>query len=171
MLLTSIFSHSVGGCFILLIVSFSIVVQLLSHVQIFSTPWASATSCPLSWWCHPTILSSVAPFSSCPQSFPASGSFPMNWLFASGSQSIGASVSASVLPMNIQYWFSSGLTSLISLQSKGLSRAFSSITVWKHHSSAFSLLYGPTLTSGSYMWKHHCILPMNVISCWQDARW
>ena len=132
MLLASIFSHSVGGLFVLLIVSFAVVIQLLSHVWIFSTPWASATSCPLSWWCHPTILSSVAPFSSCRQSFPASGSFPVNWLFTSGSQSIGASVSASVLPMNIQSWFSLELTGLISLQSKGLSRAFSSITVWKH---------------------------------------
>ena len=95
-------------------------------------PRVCSNSCPLSWWCHPTVLSSVALFSSCPQSFPASGSFPLKWLFASGSQSIGASVSASLLPMNIQSWFSLGLTDLISLQSKGLSRAFSSITVWKH---------------------------------------
>jgi len=78
---------------------------------------------PLSRWCHPTISSSVFPFSSCFQSFPASGSFPMSWLFASGVQNIGASTSASVLPVNIQNWFILGLTGLISLQSKGLSRA------------------------------------------------
>ena len=110
-----------------------------------------ANSCPLSWWCHLTILSSVTPFSSCPQSFPASGSFPMSWLFASGDQSIGASASASVLPMNIQDWFPLGLTSLISLQSKGLSRVFSSTTVQKH----LNLLYGPTLTSVHDYWKNH----------------
>ena len=86
----------------------------------------------LSWWWHPTISSYVTPFSSCPQSFPASGSFPKSWLFMSGDQSIGASTSTSVLPMNIQGWFSLGLTSLISLQSKRLSRVFSSIIIQKH---------------------------------------
>ena len=91
-----------------------------------------SNSCPLSQWCHPTISSSVIPFSSCPQSFPASGSFPMNQLFTSDGQSIGASSSASVLPMNIQGWFPLGLTDLISLQSKGLSRVFSNTTVQKH---------------------------------------
>ena len=88
--------------------------------------------CPLSWWCHPTISSSVVPFSSCSQSFPASASFPMSWLFTLGGQSIGASASASVLPMNIQDWFLLGLTGLISLLSKELSRVFSNITVQKH---------------------------------------
>ena len=88
--------------------------------------------CPLSWWCHPTTSSSVTPFYSCPQSFPASVSFPVSWLFASGGQNIGASTSTSVLLMNIQCWFPLGLTSLISLQSKGLSRIFSSTTVQKH---------------------------------------
>ena len=88
--------------------------------------------CPLSRWCHPTISSSVAHLSSCPQSFPASRSFPVSWLFTSGDQSIGASASASVLPMNIQGWFPLGLTGLISLLSKGLSRIFSSTTVRKH---------------------------------------
>ena len=78
------------------------------------TPRACSNSCPLSQWCHPTISSSISPLSSCPQSFPASGSFPMNQFFASGGQSIG--VSASVLPMNIQSWFPLGLTGLISLQ-------------------------------------------------------
>ena len=89
-----------------------------------------AQTCPLSQWCHPTILSSVVPFSSCLQSFLASGSFLMNWLFTSGGQSFGAS--ASVLPMNIQDWFPLGLTGLISLQSKGLSRVFSNTIVQKH---------------------------------------
>ena len=95
-------------------------------------PGACSNSCPSSRWCHPTISSSVAPFS-CLQSFPASGSFPMFWrLFTSGGQSIGASASAAVLPMNIQDWFLLGLTGLISLLSKGLSRVFSSTIVWKH---------------------------------------
>ena len=95
-------------------------------------PRACSNSCPSSQWCHPTVSSSVVPFSSCPQSFPASGSFQMSQLFTSGGQSIGVSASASVLPMNIQNWFPLGLTSLISLQSKGLSRIFSNTTVQKH---------------------------------------
>ena len=89
-------------------------------------------SCPLSQWCHPTTSSSFAPFSSFLWSFPASQSFPVCWFFASGGQIIGASASASVLPINIQGWFPLGLTGLISLLSKGLSRVFSSTTVWKH---------------------------------------
>ena len=97
-----------------------------------STPRACSNSCPSCWWCHPTILSSVVPFSSCLQSFPASGSFPMNQFFESGGQSIGVSVSASFLPMNIQDWFPLGLTGLISWQSKCLSRVFSNTTVQKH---------------------------------------
>ena len=88
--------------------------------------------CLLSRWCHPTISSSVNPFSSCPQSFPASGSFPASQLFASGGQTIGVSASASVLSMNIQDEFPLGLTGLVSLLSKGLSRVFSSTTFWKH---------------------------------------
>ena len=91
-----------------------------------------SNSRPLSQWCHPIISSCVAPFSSCPQSLPVSGSFPMSRLFSSSGQSIGASASALVLSMNIQGWFPSGLTGLISLQSKGLSRVFSSTTVQKH---------------------------------------
>ena len=91
-----------------------------------------SNSYPLSWWCHPTISSSVTPFSSCLQSFLASGSFPMSQLFPSGGQRTGASASASVLPMNIQDWFPLGLTSLIFLQSRGLSRVLSSTTVLKH---------------------------------------
>ena len=96
------------------------------------TPRACSKSCPLSHWCHPTISSSVAPFSSCFQSFPAQGSFQMSQFFASGGQSIGVSASTSVLPMNMQDWFPLGLTGWISLQSKGLSRVFSNTTVQKH---------------------------------------
>ena len=89
------------------------------------SPGVHPNSCLLSQWCHPTTSSSVVPFSSCPQSFPASGSFPMSQFFTSGGQSIGVSTSASVLPMNIQDWSPLGLTGWISLQSKGLSRVFS----------------------------------------------
>ena len=96
------------------------------------TPGVHLNPCPLSRWCHPTISSSVVPFSSCPQSFPASGSFQMSQIFASGGQNIGVSTSASVLPMNIQGWFPLGWTGWISLQSKGLSRVFSNTTVQKH---------------------------------------
>ena len=116
-------------------------------------PRVCSNSCPLSQWCHPTISSSVAPLSYCPQSFPASGSFPMNPLFTSDGQSTGASVSASVLPMNIQGWFPLGLTGLISLLSKGLSRVFSSMTVWKHQffsaqPSLWSNPSNPYMTTG-----------------------
>ena len=97
-----------------------------------SIPRACSDSCPLRQWCHPSILSSVIPFSSCLQSFPTLVSFPTSWLFASGGQSSGASASASVLPMNIQDWFPLGLTCLISLLSKGLSRVFSIIPIQKH---------------------------------------
>ena len=107
-------------------------------------------SCPLSLWCHLTISSSVTPFSSCPQSFPASGSFPMSRLFASGGQSIGASASASVLPINIQGWFPLGLSGLIFLQFKGLSRVFSQFK--SINSSVLSLLYGGTITV-PILWK------------------
>ena len=96
------------------------------------SPRVCSQSCPLSGWCHPPILSSVAPFSSCPPSFPASGSFPMNPVFASGGQSIAVSASASVLPVNIQGQLPLGLAGWISLLSKGLSRVFSYTAVWKH---------------------------------------
>ena len=96
------------------------------------TPGVYSNSCPSSQWCHPAISSSVIPFSSCSQSLPASGSFPISQLFAWSGQSIGVSASASVLPMNIQDWFPLGWTSWISFQSKGLSRVFSNITVQKH---------------------------------------
>ena len=96
------------------------------------TPGVCSNSHPLSWWCYPTISSSVVLFSSCLQSFPASGTFQMSQFFTSGGQSIGVSASASVLPMNIQDWFPLGMTDWISLQSKGLSRVFSNTTVQKH---------------------------------------
>ena len=118
-------------------------VQSLSCVQLFATPWITARQASLSitnsrslfkpmsisWWCHPAISSSVIPFSSCPQSLPASGSFPMSQLFTWGGQSIGVSASASVLPVNTQDWSPVGWTGWISLQPKGLSRVFSRATV------------------------------------------
>ena len=105
------------------------------------SPGVSSNSCPLNRWCHPTISSSVTPFSSCLQTFPASASFPMSWLLKSSRQTIGVSASASVLPMNIQDWFPLGLTRLMSLLSKALLRVFSSTTVQKHQ------FFDPTLTS------------------------
>ena len=96
------------------------------------TLWVYSNSCPLSQWCHPTISSSTIPFSSCLQSFPASGSLPKSQLFTWGGQSIGVSALASVLPMNTQDWSPLGWTAWISLQSKGLSRVFSNTTVQKH---------------------------------------
>ena len=121
-------------------------VQSLSHVQLFATPWTAAhqaslsitnsqslfKSCPSSWWCHRTISSSVIPFSSCLQSFPVSGTFPVSQFFSSGGQMIGVSASASVLPLNIQDWFPLGWTGWISLLSKSPSRVFSNTTVQKH---------------------------------------
>ena len=95
------------------------------------SPGVCSNSCPLSWWWHLNISSSSVT-SSCPQSFPASGSFPISWFFASGGQSIGASALASVFPMDIQGSFPLGLTGLISLQFKGLSKVFSSTSFWKH---------------------------------------
>ena len=115
------------------------------------TPRAWSNSCPLSWWCHPTISSSVVPFSSCLQSFPASGSFPVSQFFTSGGQSIGASASASIVPLNIQDWYPLWLTGWISSQSKGLSRIFSNTTVQKHR----SFLYSLTLTSIHDYWKNY----------------
>ena len=134
------------------VVSDSLQPHILQHI---SPPCSSPTpgvywnSCPLSRWCHPVISSSVVPFS-CPQSFPASGSFPMNPFFTLGSQRIGVSASASVFPMNIQDWFPLGWTGWISLQSKGLSRVFSNSTVQKHQffGAQFSLVSHPYMTTG-----------------------
>ena len=127
------------------------------------TPGAYSNSCLLSRWCHPTISISVIPFSSCLQSFPASGSFQMSQLFASGDLSIGASASASVLPMNIQDWSPLGWTDWISLQFKGLSRVFSNTTVWKHY-SARGFLYNPTLSFILDYWKNHSLTRWNFVS-------
>ena len=124
----------------------------LQHTR--SSPSPRVYSCPLSCWWHPTISSSVTSFS-CPQFFPASESFPISRPFASGGQSTGASVSASVFPMNRQGWFPLGLTGLISLLSKGFSRVFSSNIIRKHQFSALSLLYAPTHTSIHDYWKNH----------------
>ena len=118
------------------------------------SPGACFSSCPLSRWCHPTTLPSVVPFS-CLQSFPKSGSFQMSQFFASGGQSIGVSASTSVLPMNIQDWFILGWTGWISLQSKGLSRVFSTPQFKSINSSALSFLHSPTLTSMHDYWKNH----------------
>ena len=119
------------------------------------SPTPGAYSCPSSQWCHPTISSSVIPFSSHLQSFPASGAFPMSQFFPSGGQSIGVSASASVFPMNIQDWFPLGRTGWISLQSKGLSKVFSNTIVQSINSLALSFLYSPTLTSICDYWKNH----------------
>ena len=119
------------------------------------TPRAYSNSCPLSRWCHPTISSSIGPFSSHLQSFPASRSFLRCQFFASGGQSIGISASASVLPMNIQHWFPVGWISWISLQSKRLSRVFSNTTVQKHHFFSTQLSLLSNLTSIHDYWKNH----------------
>ena len=121
------FSHSV--------ISDSLRPHGLQHTRLpcpALTPRVCSNSCPLSWWCHPTISSSIIPFSSCLQSFPVSGSFPMSQFFTSDGQIIGVSALASVLPMNIQDWPPLGWIGWIFLQSKGLSRVFSSTTVQKH---------------------------------------
>ena len=118
------------------------------------TPRVYPNPCPSGWWCHPTISSSVVPFSSCPQSFPASGFFQMSQFFTSGGQRIRVLASPSVLPMNTQNWSPLGWTGWISLQSKGLSRVFSNNTVQKHQSLVLSFLYTPTLTSIHDHWKN-----------------
>ena len=154
-------------------------VQSLSLVRLFVTPWIAdvrppctspapgvySNSSPWSRWCHQAISSSVVPFSSCPQSLPESGSFPMSQLFASGGQSTGVSVSASVLPMNTQDWSALGWTGWISLQSKGLSKSstpqFRSIIIL-----VLSSLHSPTLTSIHDHWKNHSLDQMDL--CWQS---
>ena len=122
------------------------------------TPRVHPNPCPLSRWRHPTISSSVVPFSSCPQSFPASGSFQMSQLFASGGQSVRVSASTSVPPMNTQDWSPLGRTGWISLQSKGPSRVFSNITVQKHQ------FFGAQLSSQSNSHIH-------IITCKTDSQW
>ena len=132
------------------------------------SPGVCSNSCLLSWWCHPTILPSVIPFSSCLQPFPTSGSFPMSRLFTSGGQSTGASASASVLPMNSQGWFPLGLTGLISLMSKGV---WCLKTLLQHHSSKASILRHSAflvvqLTSVHDYWKNHRFDYADI--CWQS---
>ena len=156
-------------------------VQSLSLVQLFATPWIAACQASLSitnsWsvlklicqssrWGHPAILSSVVPFSSRPQSLPASGSFPMSQLFTGGSQSTVVSASASVLPMNTQDWSPLGWTGWISLQSKGLSGVFSRPQFKSINSSALCFLHSPTLTSIHDHWKNHSLDQMDL--CWQS---
>ena len=129
------------------------------------TPGVYSNSCPSSRWCHPAISSSVVHFSSCPQSLPASGSFPMSQLYTWGGQSTGVSASTSVLPMNIQDR-SLGWTGWISLQSKGLSRVFFNITVQSINIFVLRFLHSPTLTSIHDHWKNHSLDYMNL--CWQS---
>ena len=144
------FSHSV--------VSNSLQPHELQHVR---PPCPSPTlrvhpnPCPLSRWCHPTISSSVIPFSSFLQSFPTSGSFPKSQFFTSGGQSVRVSASASVLPINIQDWFHLGLTGLIPLQTKELSSVFSNTSAQKHQCFSTLLSLRSTLTSIHDYWKNH----------------
>ena len=143
--------------FSLSVVSESLRPQALQHTRPpcpSPTPGIYSNSCLLSQWCQPTISSSVIPFSSCLQSFPASVSFPMSQFFALG-QNIGVSASASVLPMNTQDWFPLGWTGWISLQSKGLSRVFSTPPFKGINSSVLIFFYSPTLTSIHDYWKNH----------------
>ena len=151
-------NHQFSLCFF----SFSSV-ELLSCVWLFATPWTAApqlpcpsptpgacsNSCPSSQWCHPTISSSLIPFSSHLQSFPESGFFPMSQLFASGGQSIRVSASSSALPMDSQDWFPVGWTGWISLQSKELSRVFSNTTVQKHQYFGTQLSFRPLLQAAN----------------------
>ena len=154
-------------------------VQSFNNVQFFATPWTAACQASLSitnsrslfklmslsQWCHPTISSSLFPFSSCLQSFPASGSFPKSEFFASGGQSIEVSASASVLPMNIQDWFPLGWTGWISLQSKVLSRVFSNTTVQSISSSVPWYIYHIMSQNGKKQVLKF-VLPLN----WENQR-
>ena len=144
-------------------------IQLLSRVWLFATPWTAALQAPLSMTISRSLLKLMSvelvmssnhlilccPLLLLPSIFPSMGSFSVSQFFTSGGQSIEASASASVLPMNIQGWFSLGWTGMISLQSKGLSRVFSTPQFKSINSSAVSLLYGPTLTSINVYWKNH----------------
>ena len=121
------------------------------------TPGVHSDSCPSSQWCHPAISSSIVPFSSCPQSLPASESFPMSQLFAWGRQSTGVLAAASFLPKKSQGWSPSEWTGWISLQSKGLSRVFSNTKFKSINSSVLSFLHSPSLTSIHDHWKNHSL--------------
>ena len=137
----------------------------LQHVRLpcpSPTTRTCSNSCPLSQWCHPTISSSVVPFSSCLQSFPASGSSQMSQFFTPGGQSIGALALASVLPMNIQDWYPLGWTCLISLQSKGLSGVFSNTVVQKRQ------FFGTQLSLWSNSHNRTCCWPLEKSYLWLD---
>ena len=136
----------------------------LQHAYPSPSPRACSNSCTLSRWCHPIISSSFVPFSSIPQSFLASGYFPVSWLFTSDDQSTGASASASDLPVNIQGWFPLGLIGLISLLPKGPSRIFSSTTIWNHQ-----VFGAQTSDSHSHTWlleKPHLWLYVSLWANW-----
>ena len=162
------------------IASVSQSVQSLSRVRVFATPWIAVRQAslsitnsrsllqlmPSSRWYHPAISSSVVPFSSCPHSLPASGSFPMSQLFTSGGQSTGVSASASVHPVNTQDWSPLEWTGWMSLQSKGLSRVFSNIIVQKHQFFSAQLSSQSTFTSIHDHWKNHRLDQMDL--CWQS---
>ena len=146
-------------------------VQSLSRVQLFVTPWIAAgqaslsitnsgvysNSCPSSWWCHPAISSSVIPFSSCPQSLPASGSLPMSQLFTSGGQSTGVSASASVLPMNTQDWSPLGWTGWSPYSPRGSQESSPTPQFKSINFLVLSFLHSPTLTSIHDHWKNHSL--------------
>ena len=154
-------------------------VKSLSHIWLFANPWITAhqaslsitpgvysNSCPSSRWCHPAISSSVVPFSSCLQSLPASQSLPMSQLFTWGGQSIRVSASASVLPMNTQDWSPLGWTGWLSLQSNGLSRAFSNTTVQKH--PFFGAQPSSQSNSHIHVWPLGKPQPWLDGPCWQS---
>ena len=143
--------------------------HVLQHTRLpcpSPSPGVCSHSCPFSRWCHPTISSSVVPFSSRLQSFPASGSFPMSWLFASAGQSTGASASASVLPMNIQGWFPLGLTSWSPHSPRDSQKSSPTAQFKSINSLVLSFLYGPTLTSIHDYWKYHSFNYTDL--CWQS---
>ena len=130
------------------------------------SPRVWSNSCPLSWWCYPTISSFVVPLSSHLQSYPASGSFPMSQFFVTGGQSIGVSALSSVLPMNVQGWLSWELTGCISLQSKGLSRVFSNTTVQKHQFFSAQVYLWSNSHIHTYYWQNHSFDYTDL--CWQS---
>ena len=185
----SICNHSISQ-FSCSVASNSLGPHGLQHVRLPSpspSPGVHSNSCPLSRWCHLTIASSLVPFSCHLQSFPASGSFPISQFFASGDQSIGVSASTSDLPMNIQDWFPLGWTGWISLQSKGLLRVFSNITVQKHQflDAQLSLwsnahihtppLEKPQLSNASSLICHEslfsCLFQGSFFAFWLSAVW
>ena len=144
------FSHSV--------LSDSLQPHGLQHYRLPSpspSPGACLNSCPLSWWCHPAISSPVIPFSSCPQSFPAPGSFSMSQFFASGGQSTGTSALSSLFPMNIHDWFPLGWTGLISCSPRNLQESSPTRQLKSINSLVLSFLYSPTLTAIHDYWKNH----------------